>query len=305
MKGKPVSGRKSGASLDGLLPGHPDEEWRYLADTLRLGSDDWAVLAGAGLSVGAGLPDWKGLAEGAMKLAGSVMPTNPDASNFPLLLGRCEAVDPLKFWRFVKRKVCRTDAEPTRAQQLLCDLPFELFVTLNYDRLLEEPWARATGHDDSMVMAFPSIEPNRLHSQRLVYLHGRCPGSRKAMTSGSTVLTRDAYYVAYGDQTPLSVAVSSIFMSMNVVIIGSSLADPELAHILNEIGRADMLRDVASRHKRLALVATRNLEYETGLEYEFSGLKHDIQPLFYHSPDMKDHSNLDKVLHSLTRLVTA
>ena len=266
---------------------------------MRSGTEDWAVLVGAGLSAGAGLPDWKKLTRGALAAQGKNLPEQARA--LITALSDCEQADPAKFWAYVQSEVCV--ARPfTRPQELVCQLPVRLFVTLNYDRLLEIPWTLATGRDQTFVMAYPELKASRMGDERLVYLHGRCPGDcEPSFTAATAVLTHAGYQSAYGRGASLPTVVETLFQDYNVLVVGSSLDDPDLSWVLQTHKRAV---DAGTLHRRphVAITSTPNTQYEGGLEYQFGPLDQGVTPLFYHSTD-GDHSNLERTLESLVRLV--
>lgn len=286
--------------LRGLIEGHPSDAWGRMVETMRDGSEDWAVIVGAGLSAGAGLPTWFRLANGAM-VATKGVELPEGATALATALEECEQADPTAFWSFVQTKVC-APASPTRAQELVCGLPFQCFVTLNYDRLLEEPWAAATGLGESDVMSYPSLKTVHMAGRRLVYLHGRCPGcTGGSMSSANTVLTHGSYLSAYEPETTLATAVRALFLDYNVLIVGSSLSDPDLGYILRSLARAKA-RGSTSPRQHLALVQTDAQRHQDSLRYQFPPLENGVEPLFYHAAN-GDHSQLEVALSSFARLV--
>ncbi len=299
-----------------LLPGLPRERIEGFVRAFQRDPKQWAVVFGAGLSVGAGLPSWRDLARDVALAVG-----HPDASLFgdredgrdsypssryPKLLSECRDRDPSKFWPLVKRKVCRNKADATSAQELLAQLPFELFVSLNYDCLLESCWVRSGALTSDRVVAYPNIRTTRLSERRLLYLHGRCPGRKIALSDANLVLTREGYASAYAYETSEAErAVRNVLMDYNLLFVGTSLKDPDFRQLLRKEEQRNLLSGPGHRpSKRWFMLRETAVEtYSPALDLDDDDLDGRLKYLFYWNPEGGQHRELENFLSYLLKAV--
>lgn len=136
----------------GLLDRQSAERLVRVRDSF-LSLDKWAIFAGAGLSMGAGLPGWEALTRALAARFGVDCPRNPADNQFPRILKAClERSDPPEaFWDAVAAQVCV--GLPTDFHHLVLRLPFEAILTINFDCLLAQAHARLDGVDEPRVVA--------------------------------------------------------------------------------------------------------------------------------------------------------
>jgi len=295
-----------------LLPGQPQDTLLQMIEDLRSRRGRWAVIFGSGLSAGAGLPDWATLtrelaAEVGHDAAGLEFGSQPGqvpSEKYPEILGQCESEAPRKFWSYVTKRICRSVIEPSPAQRLLAQLPFELFVSLNYDCLVESCWRALRKPDPDDVMVYPQIKLGRLSGGRLVYVHGRCPAGTARLKADVTVLTDTSYLKAYSAASPVPPAVGTICRDYNVLLVGTSLGDPDLNFIVRteQIRAANAPADLTTPTTWIYLKATDEVHYSPRLQWTEPDLRGRVKPVFYPNPDRK-HQELENFLAYLARAV--
>ena len=270
--------------------------------SIRQDLEPWAVVFGAGLSVASGLPDWRALTTEAAIQSGIYDPDEQELSElhskkFTSVLEEAEAAGARPFWSLITTRVCAS-AQPSELHEALAVMPFQLFVSLNYDCLLEQTFLTTRGSIQSM--AYPNIDILNIRDSQLLYLHGRCPGDGSELSSATAVLTRSSYESAYRAGAVLEMVLKVILSSYNILFVGTSVDDPEISRIMAEIGTTIRSGGVssASARRRLALTPTRSNEYRTGMQWTWGG-PNEIQPIFYPLIGRNDHSNLDRILKYL------
>lgn len=282
-----------------MLPGQPADPLIDLITSVRTDSKPWAVVFGAGLSVPSGIPTWNRLATSAADKFDIYHGPDLNPRKFANALGEAEARAPDEFWAFITDEVCRA-VPPSPAHKALAAMPFELFVSLNFDCLFEQCFSVKS--ETISAVAYPDIELRNIGEHRLLYLHGRCPADGSMLNSDCAVLTTASYERAYGLGSILDQVVGFLVTEFNLLFVGTSLEDSDIGRVMNEIGRR-----VKSGHPtnarnrtRIAFVPTMASTYVTGLEYSWGGPM-EIEPIFYRTPDDNDHSELDQVLNYLAK----
>lgn len=187
------------------------------------------LFIGAGVSAGAGLPDWAGLLE----MLGEEADLNEEELNEIATLPAPDAA------RVVQRRLEAKGRElgpavrqvlgrPRRyglGHALLLGLPAEEVVTTNYDRLFED--AVASIREDLDVL------PVRTGAGRwLLKLHGDIE------SPDDIVLTR-ADYLRYGsDRSALAGIVQALLMTRHMLFVGFGLRDDNFHRVIDEVRRA-------------------------------------------------------------------
>ena len=199
--------------------------------------------------------DWPALVN-RFDTFGSVDPAAISATNYPLALERCErqATTPAEFWEFISREVC-TPRPPSEAQIQLARAPFDLFVSLNYDCIIEGCLASSGVLGE--VMTHRTVTTTALRDGALLYLHGRCPDGRY-LAADDVVLRRSEYDEAYDEGSDLWPALEAIFRYFNVLLIGTSMSDPDIVEVVKGVSRRERLRGGRSAGMlRLAFASTK------------------------------------------------
>jgi hypothetical protein len=135
--------RSSSKENTPVLPKHLDEVAMRLAE--RAAAGELSVLLGAGLSMNAGLPSWRGLLDA---VAAKLRLRASESTESLLAFAQCleQYVGPRRFRDEIKA-VC-TAPRHALGHALLASSPVRAFVTLNYDTLLEDAANHKQGSAD-------------------------------------------------------------------------------------------------------------------------------------------------------------
>jgi hypothetical protein len=197
------------------------------------------LFVGAGLSVGAGLPNWEGLLR---RLINHPM---IDASIRQDLEAYLAQKQFLFVGEVIKGQLNKTDYRnalrdtfkpaagvvPQENHRLLTQLPFGAVITTNYDRLLETAFTNA-GQELEM---FTSVDPVPFTS-----IANR--GNRYLLKAHGTAERPDTIILAQSDYDSIIFAnpvyrdhLKSLFRNSTVLFLGFGLSDPELRLLLSQI----------------------------------------------------------------------
>jgi hypothetical protein len=222
-----------------------------------------AVYVGAGLSSGAGYPGWSALLEHLIATAlrlrdvdrthadelRSLVKKN-DGNTFLMVaqelcdrLGRPRLVDEIA-------EVYSDDGKmPTANHALITQIPFEIAITTNYDRLLERSYAQPGHLPNTYTHSQAPNFVDFLYKKKFFILKAHGDIAHK----NDIILTerdyRDIVYRSQGYQS----ALSAIFTTKSVLFLGVSLSDPETRLLLGFLH--DAFHGSGSRH--FALVSSK------------------------------------------------
>jgi len=171
---------------------------------------------GAGLSIGAGFPDWRGLLQG--------------------LIDKAEADNSLSPSKTAEEIFANDQIEPRPVHNLLVTLKKNNFIiTTNYDLLIEKAFV----NNKVFPIAYKYYEAHAIQRQLfrrdffLLKAHG------DAMTAAEHIVLTDKDYRRLLYQQPgYQSALQSIFTMYSVIFVGCSLEDPELKLLLSYINAA-------------------------------------------------------------------
>lgn len=191
---------------------------------------DLVLFLGAGVSRGAGLPDWQGLLVEMMEQAGLT----------PEEAGATRELSVLDQARIVQRRLARSgrDLGPALVDRfkvehyglvhgLLSSLSVRETVTTNYDPLFETA-SRACGHE---VAVLP-YNPVSGCSRWLLKLHG-CVHHPEDI-----VLTREDYMRYSSNRAALAGIVQTLLLTKHMLFVGFSLQDDNFLRIVDDVRRA-------------------------------------------------------------------
>ncbi len=294
----------------GLLDANAAQLLLRLRDDLQ-SLRHWVALVGAGVSRGAGLPSWDELAWTLASRFGVDLPTNQIAEvNYPDLLETCleSSETSVDFWNAVADQLC--GGEPTALHTLILELPFEAFLTLNVDCLLDRAHEGIAGVDDPRTIAYPdNIRAADVSGRRLIHLHGRCNEdmSRDRLDDASTVLTRSGYFRA-DDVRRISRIIEGLIFDYQLFLIGMSLGDWQIRYLLRQVQTAERIsrRSWVSRRRnpreRSSAMHWSNPMKRAPTGRGGSGLARpwEFEAIFYVNPDGR-HESLVKILRWLSR----
>ena len=222
---------------------------RELVDSIR--ARRCVLFVGAGLSKGAGLPDWSELlCDLAADLDLDMASLPRDASGQPTL-DLCLDLAQWHVDRFGRDKLERYIRElfgaagtfadsrvrPTLAHYLLSSMPFRLFLTTNYDSLLER--ALTALRRDPEVVSTPEnvVRTGQMERPCVVKLHG------DAAQGTPVVLTRDDFDTFFQNHPVTAALLQGLLLNHRFLFVGYDLRDPNtrqvysgVAHLLSKAG---------------------------------------------------------------------
>ncbi len=202
---------------------------------------------GAGLSIGAGFPDWRGLLQGLIDKAeadNSLSPSKTaecrklaeDPNKYLMLAEEMKDVLGVEFKTFIEEIFANDQIEPRPVHNLLVTLKKNNFIiTTNYDLLIEKAFV----NNKVFPIAYKYYEAHAIQRQLfrrdffLLKAHG------DAMTAAEHIVLTDKDYRRLLYQQPgYQSALQSIFTMYSVIFVGCSLEDPELKLLLSYINAA-------------------------------------------------------------------
>jgi formylglycine-generating enzyme required for sulfatase activity len=204
------------------------------------------LFVGAGLSRGAGLPDWPGLMQRMMDWAGDhgvdLAGVKRELKGFIkdgeyLLVAEelRERMGKERFRRFMAEVFRDDKLRPTATHRLLRQVPFSAVVTTNYDVLLEGAYTSKDGGVPRTYTQEDTPELSNLHREDEFYilkLHGDIDRIE------TIVLGRGDYRQAMFANPAYRDFLTSLFLSKTVFFVGASLTDPDLMLFLDEMRTA-------------------------------------------------------------------
>ncbi|WP_326592131.1 SIR2 family protein [Streptomyces brevispora] len=200
----------------------------------QFGRGNGVLFAGAGLSMGAGLPDWAGLISGLRDELPGCPPDSDHrdvASYYELEFGRNRLV------QRIRDQLDTLNLRPTRVHHALAELPVPLIVTTNFDDLIEQTY-RADQKPYSTVTR--AIDAGFWSNDRtqIVKIHG------DLAIPESIVITSGDYEGVTTDRPALVRLLGATLQTRTVLFVGYSVNDPDLRTLLTQ------LRQETGDHRR-------------------------------------------------------
>ena len=205
------------------------------------------VFVGAGLSRGAGLPDWAGLlrslidkAEADYSIpkgkADDCRQLADDPGKFLMLAQEMKEILGVEFKSVIEDVFGQDDLQPTQAHELLTSLVLNKFIiTTNYDMLIEKAFAKKEQYRQGYKYYEAHALQRDLYKRAFFIL--KAHGDAKTAPEHIILTDKDYRRVLYKEPGYQS-ALQSIFTMYSVIFLGSSLEDPELRLLLNYINAA-------------------------------------------------------------------
>jgi hypothetical protein len=200
---------------------------------------------GTGVSIPAGLPDWIGLLH--------KVGLDPDVENDPqvkgdmLTLAEVTALvnGPDSLQTTIRRALIDSKGLPTTGHFLLANMHLPLYITTNYDKLLENAILEIYGKNPSIItkdsdlleFGFGRDESswidnlsNRIDMHFVVKLHG-CISRH----SEHLILTRSDYRRHYRENKLLLSFVRKVLSHRHILFMGFSHKDPEVSRLIEDV----------------------------------------------------------------------
>jgi len=226
---------------------------RYLK---AIKDENAAIFAGAGLSVGSGLVNWKGL----LKDIAHELQLNIDKEHDLIALaqyyknergGRANINSQL-IDEFTK------NAEATDNHKILASLPIKTYWTTNYDNLIEKT-LDSQGKTVDVKICSQNLATNKPRRDAVVYkMHGDISLAHEA------VITKDDYESYNEKRQVFTTALQGDLITKTFLFIGFSFDDPNLEYILSRIR---ILLGVDTREHYCLLKKVVREEFETDEDY--------------------------------------
>lgn len=211
---------------------------------------------GAGLSVAAGAPNWDDLVK---PLRARLTPSTRERSNTLIAQYFRNQHGANELYAYLRRQLSMP-LEPTSVHRVLCKWPVNIFVTTNYDDLLEATFRSVQRNvhvirdNDEMAMW------NELEEVQLLKIHGDLNSAK------DIVLTECDYIRFLSANTLIRRKLAELFCYRNVVFVGYSLRDPNVAQIFNAISHE------LGELKRKAYIITFDVDPHCQDEWRRNGL---------------------------------
>lgn len=203
---------------------------------------------GAGLSMAAGFPDWRGLLDGLIQHGQAGHELTPqqvielkelakDPNKFLTLAEALKDVLGLStFKKYIEKIYTDQSKAPRRTHDLLVTLKRGRFViTTNYDFLIE----KALVNNKIMSVPLKYYEADAIQRQLFLREFFLLKAHGDALSGASQIVLTDKDYRKLLYQQPgYQSVLQSIFTMYSVIFIGCSLQDPELRLLLNYINAA-------------------------------------------------------------------
>lgn len=200
-----------------------------------------AMFVGAGLSLDAGMPGWKGLLLGLKDKC-----EIPSMEDLPLLAeyiaNDAKNAGRAALEEHILDEIASKGCVPTDGHQLVGRIPIQEIWTTNYDRLLES----ALGQDVTVAITDSDIQSIGSARRTLVKMHGSISNGPPPVWAARPVITRSDYE-QYEQKHPRTWALlRAAYLSRTILFLGFSFTDPNvevLLRLARQLGTA-----VTDRH---------------------------------------------------------
>jgi len=189
----------------------------------------WLPVVGAGMSLnakmspGRKMPLWPALGEALAEDLSDFSPmgTLDAISAFQHEFGRSKLIERLIDILHIK------EAQPGRAHEAFCELPFDIACTTNFDFLLERQYERGPNHVYTVVDEEQLSINGSPSGTLLLKLHGD-------LRHPSRLVVTEEDYDAFLNRYPLiATYLANLLITKTAVFVGYSLDDPDFRQIWN------------------------------------------------------------------------
>jgi hypothetical protein len=236
--------------------------------TQALADHNAAVFAGAGLSIPAGLVDWKRLMRSIASEIGLDVEKEHDliavAQYHQNERGGRHRINQVLLNEFSSR------AKTTENHKILARLPIQTYWTTNYDSLIEEA-LRHAGKTVDIKTTAENVAITLAHRDSVIYkMHGDISDPATA------VITKDDYeaYATTRRGQLFSTALRGDLVEKTFLFIGFSFSDPNLDYILSRIR---ILLDVNRREHYYLVRRVQRRDFDNNTAYQYARTKQDLQ----------------------------
>lgn len=205
----------------------------------------WAFV-GSGPSVDSGVTTWEGMVGKVIDglddrrqqtlRADAALQKRLNEGDLIGALGQIEAfVGRGKLDALVRSTILDSSTAPSPMLQLIADLPFQGYITINYDPLLERALQEHGGGWIAVGNVGNEIKKVSGNVSEIVWhVHGAAEmGNNKSRL----VITQKDYDDLYLEDTSTTQQLKALLSQHRIVIVGFGFRDPEVRRILKRIGR--------------------------------------------------------------------
>jgi hypothetical protein len=231
-----------------------------------LNNQNAAVFAGAGLSIPAGLVNWKEL----LRNIASDVGLDVDKENDLITVAQFHVNEHRGRHRINQALIDEFSirAKSTENHKLLAGLPIKTYWTTNYDTLIEDS-LRAAGKTPDVKITQQNLATTVPRRDAVVYkMHGDASQPDKA------ILTKDDYETYDSTRHLFSMALQGDLVSKTFLFIGFSFNDPNLNYILSRIR---VLLGENRREHYCLLRRVQRRDFSKSDEYQYALAKQDLQ----------------------------
>lgn len=225
-----------------------------------------ALFAGAGLSIPAGLVNWKDLLRGIASDIGLDVDKENDLISVAQFhvneRGGRHRINQALIHEFARR------SKTTVNHDLLASLPIKTYWTTNYDSLIEDS-LKAHGKIPDVKSTAENLATTLPRRDAVVYkMHGDASQPDKA------VVTKDDYESYESRRHLFSMALQGDLVSKTFLFLGFSFNDPNLNYIL---GRIRVLLGENRREHYCLLRRVQRSDFKKNADYQYARAKQDLQ----------------------------
>lgn len=210
---------------------------------------------GAGVSIAAGIASWAELLRSHLRLTKAYI-EDKDLENDPLTMAEIASQrSGAAFIQATLRDLTARAARPTTSHLVLASLRCQIYVTTNYDTLLEKAWVKVSNggqmrvvvNDADLLAIGPSwVDYNDPNQPLLFKIHGCIERNGEQL-----ILTRHDYRHHYRANKRFFDAVRQILQSRHILFAGFSHRDPEVTRLVEDaIYEYERERDQATTPSR-------------------------------------------------------
>jgi hypothetical protein len=179
----------------------------------------------ADLPLGKTIPDWKFLGEEALR----DLPEYDAAGPLDALSAYAHVYSKAKLLEFIRKALIVDDSEPGAAHYALCQIPFDVICTTNFDFLLERAYQKqCKSHVVVVDEAQLSLAPPS-GAVQIVKFHG------DLHHPNHMVVTEEDYDTFINQRPLLSTNIANYLICRTPLFIGYSLDDPDFRQIWQTI----------------------------------------------------------------------
>jgi hypothetical protein len=286
-------------------------------DTLfQIAKELWPIInkrcvawVGSGMSPTTDYPEWKALVN-TLCSACNVLPlslTEPSSDDLINKAEECKCADPEMYHKTLADNFGKRVVHTRLALYLLMKLPFQAYVTTNFDLLLSSAGAV---HNYRNVYSYPSLPVEKINdiSPSIFYIHGRASDGENPCGE-NLVLARSDFDQAYKRIIPSF--LDQLLVYHNVLFLGCSLTEPAMQAIFQRVHEIHMqiktnYKGGKNPPKRMVLLPThykllqgkkeRDYDSEHNEEGRFRAI--DVDTIRYEPSDIR-HGEIEDILEHL------